>query len=100
MIRALAIGLGISTDTLIGLSEIENTPKRKYRLEKISSCRDGDKRMDSKGYGQSEIQCRRNSKKFIFEMGLQTGGASFRRTLKGEAATPPPITLCTHGSHE
>lgn len=28
MIRALAIGLGISTDTLIGLSEIENTPKK------------------------------------------------------------------------
>ncbi len=89
MIRALAIGLGISTDTLIGLSEIENTPKK----ESIDWKKFPVAEMVTRGWIQKATDKAKSSaeeivKKFIFEMGLQTGGASFRRTLKGEAATP------------
>ncbi|HBN8562068.1 ImmA/IrrE family metallo-endopeptidase [Pseudomonas aeruginosa] len=89
MIRALAIGLGISTDTLIGLSEIESTPKK----ESIDWKKFPVAEMVTRGWIQKATDKAKSSaeeivKNFIFEMGLQTGGASFRRTLKGEAATP------------
>ncbi|MEN1395395.1 hypothetical protein AAIH23_34860, partial [Pseudomonas aeruginosa] len=68
---------------------IENTPKK----ESIDWKKFPVAEMVTRGWIQKATDKAKSSaeeivKKFIFEMGLQTGGASFRRTLKGEAATP------------
>jgi len=89
MIRALAIGLGISTDTLIGLSEIQSSSNK----ESIDWKKFPFSEMVTRGWilkatEKAKITAEDIVKSFLSEMGLQAGGASFRRTLKGEAATP------------
>lgn len=89
MIRAVAVGLGISADTLVGLDEVVTKPTK----ENVDWSKFPVKEMIARGWIES---LRDKAKKtveevvqgFIVEMGLQEQGASFRRTLSGESSTP------------
>lgn len=89
MIRALSIGLGISADTLIGLS----APDFEHSKKDIDWSRFPIKEMARRGWLQSITGRAKDSvedvvRNFISESGLQFGAASFRRTLSGEASSP------------
>lgn len=90
MIKALSVGLGISTDTLLGLNFIESQSKHTQSI-------DWDKfpvsEMTKRGWFDKFKTNTKSSiedlvKNFIADAGLQFGTASFRRTLAGEANTP------------
>ncbi|EGH29568.1 hypothetical protein PSYJA_11540 [Pseudomonas syringae pv. japonica str. M301072] len=89
MIRALAVGLGISADTLVGLDEVgSNQPKPSVDWAKFPV-----KEMVARGWIDSITNKAKKTieeivQGFIGDMGLQESGASFRRTLAGDSATP------------
>lgn len=89
MIRALSIGLGISADTLVGLS----MPKTEYKAEEIDWSRFPIKEIVSRGWIEKLTNSASTAtedivKSFISDVGLQFGGLSFRRNLNGEAYSP------------
>ena len=89
MIRALSIGLGISADTLVGLS----VPKNEYKAEEIDWSRFPIKEIVSRGwidkFTNNAVSATEDIvKSFISDVGLQFGGLSFRRTINGEAYSP------------
>lgn len=89
MIRALSIGLGISADTLVGLSE----PDAFLQKKDIEWSKFPYKEMAKRGWVQEAIGQKKTSiedivRNFIADAGLQFGAASFRRTLSGEAQSP------------
>lgn len=89
MIRALSIGLGISAETLVGLSMSDVAPKK----NDIDWSKFPIKEMALRGWLESVTNRAKSSvedvvKNFIAEAGLQFGAASFRRTLAGEAQSP------------
>lgn len=91
MIRALSIGLGISAETLVGLSAADEagTPSKadvdwsKFPIKEMAR-RGWFANFDSKGKSRIEEIV----KAFIEGAGLQFGAAAFRRTIGGEAASP------------
>lgn len=87
MIRALSIGLGISAETLIGLSE----PKQK--VDEIDWSKFPIKEIVSRGWirelsGKTKLTVEEAVKEFISDVGLQFGGVSFKRSINGEAYSP------------
>lgn len=89
MIRALTIGLGISADTLVGVS-LPDFPAAKGDVDwsKFPI-----KEMTRRGWIENVGKVAKDSvedlvKGFISDAGLQFGAASFRKTLYGEAETP------------
>lgn len=89
MIRALAIGLGLSAETLIGLSAPEVAPKKgdvdwsKFPINE----------MMQRGWLRAQTSRASTAvedvvKNFIMDAGLHFGTAAFRRTLAGEAQSP------------
>ena len=90
MIKSLSIGLGISTDTLLGLnaSNSENAKSSEIEWSKFPI-----KEIEKRGWLKSLSRSTQTSidevvKSFIAEAGLQFGAASFRRTFGGEANSP------------
>lgn len=91
MIRALAVGLGISVDTLIGLSEAEETVKKEIDWSKFPV-----KEMLSRGWLGTATPRENGSvesaiRNYISCAGLQFGTAAFRRNLSGEAKSPTTL---------
>ena len=88
MIRALAVGLGISADTLIGLDEITSGEKK----DNIEWSKFPIKEMVSRGWVDSVTRAKKSVEEivegFIAGMGLKDAGVAFRRTLSGDAPTP------------
>ena len=89
MIRALSLGLGISAETLIGLS----TPDNEQTNQDIDWSKFPIKEMARRGWLQNfSFQAKTSAedivKHFISDAGLQFGAAAFRRTLSGEAKSP------------
>src|SRR5690242_6588858 len=85
MIRALSVGLGISADTLIGVSDSRRTPEN----QDVDWSKFPIKEMMKRGWLEN-IALRSSSteelvRHFIRGAGLQIGNAAFRRTLSGEA---------------
>lgn len=88
MIRELAVGLGLSADTLLGLA---SAPKPKsddldWSLFPV-------KEMSRRGWismltSKASTAVEEVVKGFIADAGLQFGAASFRRTISGEAQSP------------
>lgn len=88
MIRAISIGLGISTDTLIGLGAVSASEKKEIDWKKFPI-----KEMMSRGWlgritGRSRESAEDLVRTYIAGAGLQFGSAAFRRTLSGEANSP------------
>ncbi len=88
MIRALSIGLGISTDTLIGLAESRRSDAHeidwsKFPIKEMMARGWFDKITDKISDNVEAIV-----RNYITGSGLQIGSAAFRRTLSGEAKTP------------
>jgi HTH-type transcriptional regulator/antitoxin HigA len=89
MIRALSIGLGLSADTLIGLSVAENSKK----TNEVDWSKFPAKEMAKRGWLESFSTSAKAAvedivKGFISDAGLHFGAASFRRTIAGEAQSP------------
>jgi HTH-type transcriptional regulator/antitoxin HigA len=87
MIRALAIGLGISAETLIGLS----TPDKYQPKENIDWSKFPIKEMVARGWVQKitgKLSPENVVQEFISNIGWQSGEAAFKRTLSGEAYSP------------
>ncbi|MBK8972361.1 MAG: ImmA/IrrE family metallo-endopeptidase [Hahellaceae bacterium] len=89
MIRALSIGLGISADTLIGLSMADDAPKK----DEVDWSKFPVREMTRRGWlenfsANSKIAVQDVVKGFISDAGLHFGAASFRRTIAGEAQSP------------
>lgn len=89
MIRALSLGLGLSTDTLIGLASTESSERK----GDIDWSKFPIREMAKRGWLESLTTKSKTAvedvvKSFIAEAGLQFGAASFRRTLAGEANSP------------
>ncbi|MDF3172078.1 ImmA/IrrE family metallo-endopeptidase [Pseudomonas sp. ER28] len=89
MIRALAVGLGISADTLIGLDEVEGNNKK----QNVDWSKFPIKEMVARGWidnitSKAKKTVEEIVQGFISDMGLQESGASFRRTLAGDSPTP------------
>ncbi|MBC9903675.1 ImmA/IrrE family metallo-endopeptidase [Achromobacter xylosoxidans] len=91
MIRALSIGLGISAETLVGLSVPEDhaaSGKADVDWSKFPF-----KEMAHRGWlselsGKAKTGVEEMVKGFIEDAGLQFGAAAFRRSIVGEAASP------------
>ena len=89
MIRALAIGLGISADTLVGLDEVGSSQNK----ANVDWTKFPVKEMVARGWIDSITSKAKKTVEeivqgFISDMGLQESGASFRRTLSGDSPTP------------
>lgn len=88
MIRALSIGLGISAETLVGISVSDDS----QRKGDIDWGRFPVNEMLRRGWLESMGGVRESAenlvKEFISNAGLQFGAASFRRTIGGEADSP------------
>ncbi|WP_350298319.1 ImmA/IrrE family metallo-endopeptidase [Pseudomonas putida] len=89
MIRALAVGLGISADTLVGLDEVGNSQNK----SNVDWSKFPVKEMVARGWIDTITSKTKKAVEdivqgFIAEMGLQESGASFRRTLSGDSPTP------------
>lgn len=89
MIKALSIGLGISTDTLIGINSDDNQSHEegvdwsKFPLKEMINC----------GWISENGNALKSSaediiKGFINQLGWQSGSLSFKRTLSGDAYSP------------
>lgn len=89
MIRALAIGLGISADTLVGVS-LPDTPVKSNSVDWLKfPIREMMARGWINDFGKvSKTDTEEIVKGFISDAGLHFGTASFRRTLAGEAESP------------
>ncbi|MCR1806282.1 ImmA/IrrE family metallo-endopeptidase [Stenotrophomonas geniculata] len=91
MIRALSIGLGISAETLVGLSisgDHTSPGKADVDWSKFPI-----KEMTRRGWladlpAKAKIGIEDLVKGFIDDAGLQFGAAAFRRSIGGEAASP------------
>jgi HTH-type transcriptional regulator/antitoxin HigA len=89
MIRALSIGLGISADTLIGLS----TPDIPLKYQGIDWSKFPIKEMTERGWIQ-KLTSRASEavedivRGYVADAGLQYGAAAFRRSLSGAAESP------------
>jgi HTH-type transcriptional regulator/antitoxin HigA len=88
MIRALSVGLGISSDTLIGLDQDGERPNRGIDWAKFPL-----KEMVQRGWisivDKSALEDpEKLVERFISGSGLQLGTTSFRRTLLGDANSP------------
>lgn len=89
MIKALSVGLGISTETLVGVNATnENSSEDNVDWTKFPV-----KEMISRGWISDKSDAIKNSaeeaiKGFIDQMGWQTGTLSFKRTLSGDAYSP------------
>ena len=88
MIRELAVGLGLSADTLLGLSvgPKPKTDELDWTLFPV-------KEMSYRGWisaltSKASTAVEEMVKGFITDAGLQFGTASFRRTISGEAQSP------------
>lgn len=91
MIRAISVGLGISTDTLIGLGEASTSRKEGVDWSKFPI-----KEMMARGWleritGRDANAAEASVRDYIAGAGLQFGGTSFRRTLSGEAKSPTTL---------
>ncbi|BFI60739.1 hypothetical protein KD5_04890 [Yersinia pseudotuberculosis] len=89
MIKALSIGLGISTDTLIGV----NTTQDKTAEDNVDWSKFPVKEMIGRGWiagvGNSVKKTTEELvRKFITDIGWQTGNVSFKRTMSGDAYSP------------
>lgn len=89
MIRALALGLGISTDTLIGLNE----PLAEKRSDSIDWSRFPVKEMLSRGWISKASKVASSStedivQSFLSQVGLTFGSAAYKRSLHGDAYSP------------
>lgn len=90
MIRALSSGLGISTETLVGVDSAEVGSSEK---EDVDWSRFPVKEMVARGWIQKLSSKSIESAKdlvssFISEVGMQFGSTAFRRTLGGDAYSP------------
>ncbi|OAT33848.1 helix-turn-helix (HTH) domain-containing protein [Buttiauxella brennerae ATCC 51605] len=89
MIKALSIGLGISTDTLIGINSDDNQSHE----EGVDWSKFPLKEMINRGWISENGNALKNStediiKGFINQLGWQSGSLSFKRTLSGDAYSP------------
>lgn len=89
MIRALALGLGISTDTLIALNE----PIAKKKPQSIDWSRFPVKEMLSRGWISKASKGTSNNaenlvQSFLSQVGLTSESAAYKRSLHGEAFSP------------
>lgn len=88
MIRALAVGLGISADTLVGLDDIGASERK----DNIEWSKFPIKEMVARGWVDSVTRAKKSVEEivegFIAGMGLKDAGVAFRRTLSGDAPTP------------
>lgn len=90
MIRALSSGLGISTETLVGIELAEVAQNEKVEVDWSNF---PIKEMVARGWLQKLTNKTVEStedivKSFISNVGMQLGSASFRRTLGGDAYSP------------
>ncbi|CAI1828984.1 Predicted transcription regulator containing HTH domain [Serratia quinivorans] len=89
MIKALSIGLGISTDTLIGM----NATQDKTSEDNVDWSKFPVKEMIGRGW-ISEVgnSIKKNTEElvrnFITDIGWQTGNVAFKRTISGDAYSP------------
>lgn len=89
MIKALSIGLGISTDTLIGINSDDNQAHE----EGVDWSKFPLKEMINRGWIAENGNALKSSaediiKGFINQLGWQSGSLSFKRTLSGDAYSP------------
>lgn len=89
MIKALSIGLGISTDTLIGINSDDNQSHE----EGVDWSKFPLKEMINRGWIAENGNTLKSSaediiKGFINQLGWQSGSLSFKRTLSGDAYSP------------
>jgi HTH-type transcriptional regulator/antitoxin HigA len=87
MIRALANGLGISAETLIGLA----APDKPYSKENVDWSKFPIKEMVARGWVQKitgKLSTENVVQEFISNIDWQFGEAAFKRTLSGEAYSP------------
>ncbi|MDU1062426.1 MAG: ImmA/IrrE family metallo-endopeptidase [Leclercia adecarboxylata] len=89
MIKALSIGLGISTDTLIGINSDDNQSHE----EGVDWSKFPLKEMINRGWIAENGNALKSSaediiKGFINQLGWQSGSLSFKRTLSGDAYSP------------
>jgi HTH-type transcriptional regulator/antitoxin HigA len=89
MIRAVSLGLGISAETLLGLTQLESARES----ESVDWAKFPIKEMMRRGWLQEVMQSKRGGaedlvKRYISDAGLQFGAAAFRRTLSGDADSP------------
>ncbi|HCR0064911.1 ImmA/IrrE family metallo-endopeptidase [Enterobacter hormaechei] len=89
MIKALSIGLGISTDTLIGINSDDNQSHE----EGVDWSKFPLKEMINRGWLAENGNALKSSaediiKGFINQLGWQSGSLSFKRTLSGDAYSP------------
>ncbi|EAM8641002.1 ImmA/IrrE family metallo-endopeptidase [Salmonella enterica] len=89
MIKALSIGLGISTDTLIGI----NADQNKTGDDNVDWSKFPIKEMIGRGWISEASDTIKKSteeliKGFINQIGWQTGNVAFKRTLSGDAYSP------------
>ncbi|WGL28444.1 ImmA/IrrE family metallo-endopeptidase [Pectobacterium brasiliense] len=89
MIKSLSIGLGISTETLVGV----NATNEQVSEDGVDWSKFPVKEMISRGWINEKNEAIKNSaedviKSFINQMGWQTGSLSFKRTLSGDAYSP------------
>ncbi|WP_236655031.1 ImmA/IrrE family metallo-endopeptidase [Burkholderia pyrrocinia] len=89
MIRAISVGLGISAETLIGLSTVEEEKP----AESVDWSKFPVKEMVARGWlTKLSSKAARGAdqlvKDFIADVGLQFGATAFRRTIGGHAYSP------------
>lgn len=89
MIRALSIGLGLSAETLVGLSVADEAPRK----GEVDWSKFPIKEMTRRGWLESFATNTKTAveeivKEFIADAGLHFGAASFKRTIAGEAQSP------------
>jgi len=90
MIRALAIGLGISAETLIGLSATGSCVQKN---EEVDWSKFPINEMKRRGWlgtltGKAKTSVENAVKEFLLDSDIQFGSVSFRRTIAGEASSP------------
>lgn len=89
MIRALSIGLGISTDTLIGLASVDDEKSE----DSVDWSKFPVKEMVARGW-LTKVSAKATKsadelvKNFIADIGLPMGATAFRRTIGGHAYSP------------
>ncbi len=90
MIRALSIGLGISTETLVGVEPLDGSIAKKDDVDwsdfpvKEMLARGWLQKMANRAIESTEDLVRG----FIADAGIQFGSAAFRRSLHGDAYSP------------
>ncbi len=89
MIKALSIGLGISTETLVGVNATDDNSSE----ESVDWTKFPVKEMISRGWISDKSDEIKKSaeeiiKSFIDQIGWQSGTLSFKRTLSGDAYSP------------